>query len=129
VAEVTRNLAASLEEMTLNELGSPPARDLLRTKVVEPLGHLQTDSLNRLRASLDTLAAAEQAELPARQTEASTQQKQVLAEMDAILKQMSQWESFVDVVNQLKQIIKLQTGVLESTEQERKKRTAELFDD
>src|SRR3712207_7195606 len=35
-------------------------------------------------------------------------QEQIVARMNEILKQMSQWDSFVDVINQLNEIIKLQ---------------------
>ena len=56
-------------------------------------------------------------------------QKQIVATMEKILEQMSQWESFVDVVNQLREVMKLQGKVLESTEDVRKKRTKGLFDE
>ena len=49
--------------------------------------------------------------------------------MQKILDQMSQWENFIDVLNQLKEIVKLQNDVLQSTEQEKKKRTSDLFDE
>ena len=48
--------------------------------------------------------------------------------MQQILDKMSQWESFVDVVNQLKQVIKSQNGLLETTEEMRKNIVKDLFD-
>ena len=48
--------------------------------------------------------------------------------MTEILKQMSQWDSFVDVINQLNEIIKLETKVKQSTEQMKKKQTEGVFD-
>jgi hypothetical protein len=48
--------------------------------------------------------------------------------MQSILGQMSLWESFIDVINQLKQIIDRQGQVLKSTEEIEKQRTNELFD-
>ena len=48
--------------------------------------------------------------------------------MQEILKQMSQWDSFVDVLNQLNEIIKLETNVRLSTEQMKKKQTEGVFD-
>jgi hypothetical protein len=42
---------------------------------------------------------------------------------------MSQWESFVDVVNQVAEVIKMQQKVLKETEQARESRTREVFDD
>ena len=48
--------------------------------------------------------------------------------MKVILEQMSQWESFVDVVNQVAEVIKLQRNVLQATEKARDRRTEEVFD-
>ena len=42
---------------------------------------------------------------------------------------MSLLESFVDVMNQVEAVQKLESGVLKATEDERKKRTSDLFDD
>ena len=39
--------------------------------------------------------------------------------MKNILDQMSQWESFVDVVNQVAEVIKMQQKVLKETEKAR----------
>jgi hypothetical protein len=52
----------------------------------------------------------------------------VVARMKTILDQMSQWESFVDVVNQVAEVIKLQQNVLRATEKARESRTREVFD-
>ena len=49
--------------------------------------------------------------------------------MKRILDQMSQWESFVDVVNQVAEVIKIQQDVLKATEKARDTRTEEVFDD
>ena len=43
----------------------------------------------------------------------------VVARLKTILEQMSQWESFVDVVNQVTEVIKMQRQVLQSTEKSR----------
>ena len=74
-----------------------------------------------------TLAADPAANDPL--AEAHEVQQEVVDQMAKVLEQMSQWENFVDVLNQLKSIVKLQSGVLESTEEEKKKRTQQLFDD
>ena len=52
----------------------------------------------------------------------------VVARMKIILDQMSQWESFVDVVNQVAEVIKMQQNVLQATEKARESRTQEVFD-
>ena len=40
--------------------------------------------------------------------------------MKGILEQMSQWESFVDVVNQVAEVIRMQQNVLQATEKARR---------
>jgi hypothetical protein len=47
--------------------------------------------------------------------------------MEAILKQMSQWDSFVDVLNQLNEIIRLQGQAQQQTDQLRKRQTEDIF--
>ena len=54
---------------------------------------------------------------------------EVVARMKTILEQMSQWESFVDVVNQVAEVIKIQQKVLKATEDARESRTKEIFDE
>ena len=49
--------------------------------------------------------------------------------MKGILEQMSQWESFVDVVNQVAEVIRMQQDILHATEKARDSRTKEIFDD
>ena len=49
--------------------------------------------------------------------------------MKDILEQMSQWESFVDVVNQVAEVISMQQKILQATEKARETRTQEVFDE
>ena len=60
--------------------------------------------------------------------DATARQEKIIATMQEILKQMSQWDSFVDVLNQLNEIIKLETKVHLSTDQMKKKQTEGIFD-
>jgi hypothetical protein len=53
---------------------------------------------------------------------------QAVKVMQTILGQMSLWESFVDVINQLKHVIDGQTGLLKETEKIQQERTNQLFD-
>ncbi len=126
--QVANALDATLQEMALNDLGSAQARDLLKNKVIEAIRQLHVEAMVELRSSLEAVAAdPEGAEQPL--AAAREQQQAVVDKMTQILEQMSQWENFIDVLNQLKSIIKLESGVLDATEQEKKKRTQELFDD
>jgi hypothetical protein len=126
--QVANRLDATLQEMTLNELGSQQARDLLRTKVIDVIRELHTDTMTHLRNTLEAVArdpggAAEQL------VEARELHQEVVDEMQRILEQMSQWENFIDVLNQLKEIVKLQNSVLETTEEEKTNRTKAIFED
>jgi hypothetical protein len=127
VWQVANRLEVTLTEMELNDLGSSQARDLLRTKVIDAIRQLHGEPMTRLRVALESVAADPLASEPL--VEARELQQEVVDQMTKILEQMAQWENFVDVLNQLKAIVKLQSGVLEATEEEKKKRTQELFDD
>jgi hypothetical protein len=127
VWQVANQLEATLQEMTLNDLGSPQARELLATSIIQPMRALHDDQMGKQRAALDVLAAAAEPAGPPLD-DAQRLQGEVVERMQTILSQMSQWESFVDVVNQLRQVIKLQNQVLESTEKSDRSRTEDVFD-
>ena len=61
--------------------------------------------MNQLRGSLQTLSATSAASNESRESVRKLQ-GEVVFKMKAILEQMSQWESFVDVVNQVAEVIK-----------------------
>ncbi|HEX7377473.1 MAG TPA: hypothetical protein VF278_10190 [Pirellulales bacterium] len=128
VWQVANHLEVSLTEMALNDLGSQQARDLLRTNVIDAIGQLHAEPMSRLRAALEAVAADPDGAVEPL-AEARELQQEVVDKMAKILEQMSQWENFVDVLNQLKAIVKQQSGVLEATEAEKKRRTRDLFDD
>lgn len=127
VWEVANRLEAALVEMQLNELGSPEALELLQGKVIDPLRELHSDPLLRQRNVLQEMLSDPSA-LAASLEQSRELQDDIVARMEQILAQMSQWESFVDVLNQLQAIIKLQSGVLERTQQQESTRTEDLFD-
>lgn len=126
VVLVGRRLDETLQEMINNDLGSPQARELLERDILQPLAELGRATLPDVSQRLETLAARmDQTSLDqARQAHADA-----LAQMERILQRMAQWESFLDVVNQLREVIRLQTDVLQATEQERASRTRDLFDE
>jgi hypothetical protein len=126
VWQVANRLDATLTEMTLNDLGSAQARELLKTNVIEALERLHDEPLAEQRARLDSLASRLDDAVASQSRQA---QQEINTAMQRILDQMSQWESLVDVLNQVRAIIKLQQGVFESTEQQRKKKNQSLFDD
>jgi hypothetical protein len=123
VWQIANRLDATLVELRLNELGNPQALDLLENKIIVPLRQLHEERMVDLRQKLQS-AMTNASALP----EARAAQKDVAVEMRRILDQMSQWEGFVDVVNQLKQIITLEDGVLKKTEEKKSKAIEEVFE-
>jgi hypothetical protein len=124
VARVGNSLAESVTEMKYNVLGGPEAWDLMDKNVLAPLKKLNDEAMTQQKDALDALKGDEAAKV----NEAITRQDQIVSRMQEILKQMSQWDSFVDVLNQLNEIIKLETNVKTSTEKMTKEQTKGIFD-
>jgi hypothetical protein len=128
VWQVASRLDESLTELKLNELGSPQALDLLQSQVITPMLQLHKEQMADMSHVL-TRMVAEKDELDQHLPAARELQKQIVERMEQILNQMSQWESFVDVVNQLREIIKLEDSVFKSTDEAKKKKTKAIFDE
>jgi hypothetical protein len=124
VARVGNSLAESVTEMKYNVLGGPEAWDLMDKNVLGPLKKLNDEAMTQQKDALDALKGDEAAKV----NEAITRQEQIVTRMQEILKQMSQWDSFVDVLNQLNEIIKLETNVKTSTDKMTKEQTKGIFD-
>ena len=122
-------LGESLNEIKLNGLGSPESHALMERNVLAPLKALQEELISPQTAAMDGLAPAAGAAPDGDKLRAVVdRQEQIIARMKTILKQMAQWDSFVDVLNQLDQIIKLETGVKDRSEKLQKKDIEGLFD-
>ncbi|HEY2148763.1 MAG TPA: hypothetical protein VGH32_12550, partial [Pirellulales bacterium] len=122
-------LGESLNEIKLNGLGSPESHALMQRNVLDPLKALQDELISPQTAALDALAPAPGAAPDADKLKAVVErQAEIVARMKVILKQMAQWDSFVDVLNQLDSIIKLEMGIEVGTEKLQKKETEGLFD-
>jgi hypothetical protein len=117
------SMGQTLTEMKLNELGGPEAHELMETKVIKPMKGLD-ELMNPQREALDAIASDDQSKL----ADASARQDQLIERMKDILKNMSQWDSFVDVLNQLNEVIKIQTHVKETTETLKTKQTESIFE-
>ena len=114
--------------MKLNQVGSPKSHRLLQDGVIEPLRALTAGPMNELRSVLQALSGTGSS--PVANLEAARRlHDQVVTKMKGILDQMSQWESFVDVVNQVAEVIRMQQEILQATEKARETRTKEIFDD
>ena len=125
--QIAGQLDGTLQEMIYNDLGSEQAHDLLANSIIVPMRKLHDETFTDVAEKMQTLLVHREIRDTDRQALADAQQTAV-TEMQRILAQMSQWESFVDVINQLRQIIKTQNEVLESTEKTEKDRIKGLFD-
>lgn len=125
VARIATTLSESVVEMRLNALGGQEAWDLMEGKIVTPLRALNDADMTRQRDAFDALAKALD---PQKVAEAGTRQDEIVSTMNEILKQMSQWDSFVDVLNQLNEIIRLQDTVRKSTEKLKDAETEGVFE-
>jgi hypothetical protein len=132
-------LGDSLTEIKLNGLGSPESHAIMERNVLTPLKALQNELISPQTAAIDSLVSAATASADAGSGNATApdaaklqaaleRQEQIVTRMKDILKQMAQWDSFVDVLNQLDQIIKLETGVKDRSEKLQRKDIEGLFD-
>lgn len=131
VGQVYQGIDASVIEMRLNRLGGEESLELIASTVVEPLHRMTESTIPEQRRAIEAFAAAPQS---GNET-VLEQQKQLVEEMDRILKNMAQWDSFIDVVNQLDAVIKLEQSVKRQTEDykskieaEKKKKAESVFD-
>lgn len=124
---IAGRIADTLQEMKLNQVGSPKSHRLLQEGVIDPIRALNAGAVNELRSVLQSLTGT----APKAEANAESARRlhgEVVAGMKIILDQMSQWESFVDVVNQVAEVIKMQQNVLQAAEKARESRTQEVFD-
>jgi len=126
--QIASRITDTLQEMRLNQVGTPKSHRLLQEAIIDPIRGLTAGSMNQLRGSLQSLSSTATVSSESREA-ARKLQNEVVLKMRAILDQMSQWESFVDVVNQVAEVIKMQQKVLKATESARETRTKEVFDD
>jgi hypothetical protein len=126
--QIAGRLADTLQEMKLNQIGSPKAHRLMQEAIIDPMRALTAGPMNQLRGELQALAGGGSSSAATREA-ARQHHRDVVTTMRIILDQMSQWESFVDVVNQVAEVIHMEQKVLQDTEKARAARTQEVFDD
>jgi hypothetical protein len=124
---IAGRIAETLQEMKLNQVGSPKAHRLLQEGVIDPIRALNTGPITELRGMLQSLSGSGP-KTDVDPESARSLHARLVAAMKTILDQMSQWESFVDVVNQVAEVIKMQHNVLDATEKARESRTQGVFD-
>lgn len=124
-SRLATSLAESLLEMQLNALGGQEAYDLMQNKIIQPLRALSDGQMAQQRDALDALSRAEDA---ASLAQIGPRQAEIVEQLRNVLKQMNQWDSFVDVLNQLNEVIKLQERVKKTTEDVRKGQEESIFE-
>ena len=124
VTGITTALTDSVTEMRLNALATEEAYTLIQKNVLTPLKSLNDDLLNPQKNAFDTLQPDDSKTLAA----IEDRQDKTIAQMNEILKQMSQWDSFVDVLNQLNEIIRMQDQAQQQTNQLKQKQTEGVFE-
>lgn len=125
---IAGRVADTLQEMKLNRVGSPKSHRLLQEGVIDPIRALNAGPVAELRGALQSLSG-NGPKTGADSASARRLHGVVVARLKTILDQMSQWESFVDVVNQVAEVIKMQQNVLQAAEKARESRTQEVFDE
>lgn len=128
IGQIADRIADTLQEMKLNQIGSPKSHRLLQEGVIDPIRALDSGAIAELRGVLQALGGGSP-KAGADAEAARTLHAEVVDEMRAILEQMSQWESFIDVVNQVAEVIKIQQSILDATEKVQDSRTEEIFDE
>ena len=124
VASVSTTLSDTVNEMRLNALGTDQAYEMIEQKVLTPLKSLNEDMLNPQKDAIESLDPADTKALG----DAQDRQDKIVGQMEQILKQMAQWDSFVDVLNQLNEIIRIQGQAQQSTNELKKQQTESIFE-
>ncbi len=127
VRSVSQGLHDTAAEMRLNRLAGDEAFDLMKEHVLDPLATLHDTALAAQRRTLETLGNPSPP--PDTLDTARQQQTTIVATMENILRQMDQFDSFIDVVNQLNEVLNLQRSVLDSTRALSNEKRDALFDD
>jgi hypothetical protein len=111
-ARVASSIQESVTEMQLNELGSVETHQMIQHNVADRLFEVVSNDMVTQRQSLDELARSPGDAL---HRQANERQTAIVDAMNDVLKQMAQWDSFIDVLNQLEEIIRLQRNIQRQT--------------
>ena len=132
-SEELSGIAASLDdlllEMTNNRVDSADRRERIGTGVRDPLRSTVDGPLQQLRkqikaieASIDSPAEASQKTMMAVATA-----EDVLLRLTAVLEKMLDLESYNEILDQVRDLIEAQEGLIDETKKEQKKRVLDLF--
>ena len=125
VSTIHRGLEDTVREMELNKLGGEEAIALIKQNVLDRLDNVSSGAMEEQKDALNQLSKPG----GGNQGEAVERQEKIVDEMKQVLKNMAQWDSFVDVVNQLDAVIKLQKDLKDDTEEIQERDIEAVFDD
>ena len=111
---VRRSVGDGVREMSLNRVLEEEGIALLEKTVVEPFAALERGLLKEQRDALEAGAARglDQAAAAA----AQARQVRIISALESILKGMDRWDTLVDLVAQLGEVIRLQTDARRGAE-------------
>jgi len=125
VWRIHNDLDAIVTEMKHNRLGSEEARRIMERNIIAPMARLHDDLMTDQRRDLEQLHQTfDTRSLPT----IGERQVRIIASMNRILAQMRQWDSFVDILNQLNEVIDQATGIKSKAEVLTKEQVDSLFD-
>lgn len=128
MAKAADTLAAIVEEMKYNRVGTDSEREQIRSQVVEPIKDLQ-GPIREVRAALGEIANATAPAVMAGQARAvESKQRDLLARMEEILQRMAKLESKQEMANKLQLIIEWSQELLKAIEAKRAAETGNVFD-
>jgi len=128
IAKAADTLAAIIEEMKYNRIGTDTEREQIRSGVVQPLRDSQ-ESVRRIRAALGATQAVEAvAELKRQAQAVEGLQKDLLARMDEILQRMTKLESKQEMANKLQLIIQWSQELLDIMKKKQDTETRTVFE-
>jgi hypothetical protein len=104
---IRRSVEAGVREISLNAVLEEEVVRMLERTVVVPFAELERGLLAEQRAAIEQ--AAEGGLAGSALAAARERQIRIVGAMESILKGMDRWDSFVDLIAQLGEVIKLQT--------------------
>ena len=122
---VRQAFAQILAALIVNQLDTSDQRQRLETGIIEPLGRLVRRDLV---TAADTMRQWARDTSPERASLVDPQQVAILDEMRQVLARMLQWEGYHEVVNMLRDILRLQRELNRETKDSILEDTGDLFD-
>jgi hypothetical protein len=123
VDHVLTTLTELLAEMRANGLGTDETYSTMQTSVLDPLRKLKDEPIRKQREALEKLHAGDMVGMD----DVRSREDQIIDGMADVLKKMNQWDSLVSVLNQLDEVIKVQTQARDGALELKKKEEGDIF--